>query len=103
MAITDGKQYDETPVGAGLTGRSKTFFIQLAAGVEKALNFGKYKLSDVENVQILWGTGTTGGAVALQGIPDTTDSVDADGEAMTLQDVAGGAYAVTIIGAWTYK
>jgi len=103
MAITDGTQYDEEPVGAGLIGHSKTFFAQLVAATPYALNFGKFKLTDVENVCTHYATGDNGGSVTFLGEPNTTAEVDADGEGMTLTDSVGGAIAVTVIGVWTYK
>ena len=103
MAITDGKRLDEEPVGAGNHGIIKIFFTQLVATVEKEVFFGKFKLSDLEHNFLSFGVGTTGGAVVIQGVPDTTLVIQTDGESIKLEDVAGGAFAYMIGGVWTTR
>lgn len=103
MAVTDGKRIDDQPVGAGLTGATKFFFVVLAAATLKTLNFGKYQLVDATNVHIVWGGSTNGVSDAIQGEPDTTKTIAADGKTMDLQDAAGGDFVVAISGIWKYK
>lgn len=103
MAITDGTILRHDPVGAGNVGQTKTFFASLAAGVPKVINFGKHKLKDLEHCGLVWLTGTTAGAVALAGTPDTTETIATTGKSLTATDAAGGSFAVQVTGVWEYN
>jgi len=99
------KQYDAQPVGAGLVGVTKVFTTTLAAAAAKTISFGKWKLKNVDDVCIVFGTSgaKNGSGDAFQGLPDTTADINAAGTGIDLQDVAGGAFSVSICGEWTYN
>ena len=103
MAITDGTQIHEEPIGGGLIGPTKHFFATLAAGVAKTVNFGKYKLSDLEHCFMLFSEADNANSTTFLGVPDTTAEINAAGTALTLEDAAGGSVAVMVVGTWTYK
>ena len=101
----EAKQLDAQPVGAGLVGVTKCFTDVLGAGVAKTISFGKWKLSNIDDIVIVFGQAGTanGSGDAFLGVPDTTADVNATGTGIDLEDAGGGNVSVMISGEWTYN
>ncbi len=99
------RQIDDAPVGAGLIGMTKVFTGTLVSGVETSVSFGKWKLSNVDDVCLVFGPAAcdNGSGDTFIGVPSTKADIDSDGAGMKLTDAPGGAWSAMVSGIWTYN